>query len=153
MCWSNAEVSGSEGVREVLQQPAAAHEGRQLALRACCKSVNCGVKGHSAHRYGPKMRCCARWRPDFCHFEGFRLPIRWISRAVGLLQQALTASTRGSRQSAPCRSSPSLPATWKQSSTCSACPGRLVANHLKKLSTVSILRSSPARSSRLPASS
>ena len=58
------------------------------ALGACCKSVNCGVKGHSAHRYGPKMRCCARWRPDFCHFEGFRLPIRWISRAVGLLQQA-----------------------------------------------------------------
>ena len=34
------------------------------------------------------MRCCALWRPDFCHFEGFRLPIRWISRAIGLLQQA-----------------------------------------------------------------
>ena len=28
-------------------------------LGACCKSVNCSVKGHSAHRYGPKMRCCA----------------------------------------------------------------------------------------------
>ena len=60
----------------------------RLHLRACCKSVNCGVKGHSAHRNGPKMRYCAVWRLDFCHFEGFRLPIRWISRAIGLLQQA-----------------------------------------------------------------
>ena len=56
--------------------------------RACCKSVNCRVKCHSAHRYGPKIRYCAIWRPDFCHFEGFRLPIRWISRAIGVLQQA-----------------------------------------------------------------
>ena len=57
-------------------------------LGACCKSVYCGVKGYSAHRYGQKMRCCALRRPDFCHFEGFRLPIWWIWRAVGLLQQA-----------------------------------------------------------------
>ena len=54
---------------------------------ACCKSVNCGVKGQSAHRFDPTMRCCALRRPDFCHFEGFRLPIRWISRAVGLWQR------------------------------------------------------------------
>ena len=59
-----------------------------LDLGACCKSVNCRVKCHSAHRYGPKIRYCGVWRPDFCHFEGFRLPIRWISRALGLLQQA-----------------------------------------------------------------
>ena len=57
-------------------------------LGACCKSVNCGVKGHSAHRHGQKMRGCAIWGPDFCHFEGFRLPVRWISRAVGLWQRA-----------------------------------------------------------------
>ena len=55
---------------------------------ACCNSVNCGVKGHSAHRYDPRMGCCALWRLGFCHFEGSRLPIRWVSRAVGLWQQA-----------------------------------------------------------------
>ena len=64
-------------------------------LGACCNSVNCRVKAHSAHRYGPKMRNCALWRPDFCHFEGFRLPIRWISRAIGLLQQAPRAIPNG----------------------------------------------------------
>ena len=32
-----------------------------------------------------------------------------------------------------------LPATWKRLSTCSAYPVRLVGNHLKKLSGVSIL--------------
>ena len=58
------------------------------ASRHCCKSVICGVKGQSAHRYVPKMRCCALWRPESCHFEGFRLPIRWVSRAVGLWQRA-----------------------------------------------------------------
>ena len=58
------------------------------AIGACCKSVNCGVKDQSAHRYVPKMRCCALWRPESCHFEGFRLPIRWVSRAVGLWQRA-----------------------------------------------------------------
>ena len=57
-------------------------------IQACCKSVNCRVKCHSAHGYGRKIRYCAVWRPDFCHFEGFRLPIRWISRAIGDLQQA-----------------------------------------------------------------
>ena len=56
-------------------------------LGACCKSVNCRVKGHSAHLYGPKTSYCALCRPYFCHFEGFRLPIRWILRAIELLQQ------------------------------------------------------------------
>ena len=65
------------------------------SLGACCNSVNCGVNARSAHRYGPKMRNCALRRPDFCHFEGFRLPIRWISRAIGLLQQALRRPSGG----------------------------------------------------------
>ena len=68
------------------------------SIGACCKSVNCGVNARSAHRYGPKMRYCAIWRPDFCHFEGFRLPIRWISRAIGLLQQAHRLPGRASRR-------------------------------------------------------
>ena len=46
---------------------------------------------------------------------------------------------------------PSMPTTRKRLSACRACPVRLVANHLKKLSRVSILRSSPTRSSRVPA--
>ena len=34
------------------------------------------------------MGCWALWRPEFRHFAGIPLPIRWISRTVGLLQQA-----------------------------------------------------------------
>ena len=30
----------------------------------------------------------ALWGLGFCHFEDFRLPIRWVSRAVGLWQLA-----------------------------------------------------------------
>ena len=77
-------------------------------LGACCKSVNCRVKAHSAHRYGPKMRNCALWRPDFCHFEGFRLPIRWISRASGLLQQAPSPPSTELRSSTPPPLSPAV---------------------------------------------
>ena len=89
-------ILASKGVIAFLNEPSLG-VGAEIAicihesipvLGACCKSVNCGGKGHSAHRYGPKMRYCALWRPDFCHFEGFRLPIRWVSRALGLLQQA-----------------------------------------------------------------
>ena len=43
---------------------------------------------HSGVRSGPIMGCCTPRRPDFRHFDGFPLLMRWISRAIGLSQRA-----------------------------------------------------------------
>ena len=57
-----------EGAGTLACLPTLRGRWRGLILGACCKSVNCGVKGHSAHRYDPKMRC---WRPLGARFLSF----------------------------------------------------------------------------------
>lgn len=62
--------------------------GCGLAAWAPVAGVPVVSRACSGCRYGPNMGCSALGRPDFSHFEGIRLPIRWITRAVGLLQEA-----------------------------------------------------------------
>ena len=71
-------------------------------------TVSTAVSRGTLHIYtAPRTRYCALWRPDFCHFEGFRLPNRWVLRAIGLLQQTPKASGRKAR-----------PARQKRSAVC-----------------------------------
>lgn len=55
-------------------------------MGACYKGVHSGVGDPLWTSVRPEQGCCSHGRLDFRHIEGFLLPIRWIMRAVGLLQ-------------------------------------------------------------------